>query len=586
MSYPSPPLRELRFILHELLQTDAKLKALPRYEQLDGQILDAVLTEFSLFAGETLVPLDALADQVGCTWAGGEVTTPPEFKAAWQTYKELGWPLLCADMDIGGHQLPRLLFSMASESTAFASHAFVMIAAVNHCAAACLRKSASEPLKERWLPALASGEVLSSMCMSEPAAGSDLGLIQSRATLDADGTYRISGSKIFASGAEHDLTSNILHLVLARLPDSPGGTRGLSLFLVPKLNDQGALNGVHCDGLEHKMGLHGSPTCSLRFDQAQGWLVGAPHEGLLSLFPMMNEARLLSALQAIGISEKALQKSHHYAIERRQGRSAEGVAPCRLVDHPDVERMLLAQRAWTEGGRALAHWTATLIDDLECHPDNAVRSEASELLELLTPIAKGFLTENAQLSTSLALQVFGGHGYVRETGIEQLVRDVRITTIYEGTTGIQAQDLLIRKIIKSEGGRFQTFERYILQWLEETQEHPRLQQFTQPLRSLLERTKTVTWELMSQASIQHRHVLGGCTNYLRLIGHLALAFTWTRIAHTVLTGASSDDGWYALKLETARFYFSQLMPETLALEQAILAEATDARDLLTLTTEN
>jgi len=567
------PLRELRFVMHEVLHAQAVLAELPDYAGVDADLLDSLAEQIGRFAAEQVAPLNAGADRVGCRWHDGQVSTPPGFAAAYAAFRELGWPSVCADAADGGQALPRLAFSLVNEVLSAASHAFVMYAAVNHCAAACLRHGASDALRAHWLPLLASGEVLASMCLSEPQAGSDIGLLCTRADVGDDsaggGSHRITGAKIFASGAEHDLTDNVMHLVLARLRGAPAGSRGLSLFIVPKRLADGRLNSVSCDGIEHKMGLHGSATCSLRFEAAQGWLVGEPNFGLRAMFPMLNEARLLSGLQAVGISEMALQNALRYARSRRQGRSASGEQPCAIVAHADVQRMLITQKAWTEGGRAIVHWVALLIDVAERHPDAARRRHAELLTGLLTPLVKGLLTENAQTSISLALQVHGGHGYVRETGIEQLARDVRVTTLYEGTTGIQAQDLLLRKVLADGGQALRALAAEVQDWLATAggrRADAELAAFTQALAAQLALTLQVTAWLAQREQTAAGAALSASVAYLRLLGHLVLALMWARMAEAASVG---DDGWRRAKLATARFYFSQLLPESQHLAAAI-----------------
>lgn len=571
----SPPLRELRFVLHEQLQAPRCLAVLGRYAALDADTFDQIAEQAGRFAVEQVLPLNQGADRAGCRWHDGAVTTPPGFREAYRRYCALGWQSVGAETEHGGQALPRLAFSIVGEMMAAASHAFVMYSAVNHCAAACLRASASAQIREEWLPKLASGEVLAAMCMSEPQAGSDLGLLSTRAEDGGDSCFRIHGSKIFASGGAHDLTPNIANLVLARLAGAPHGTRGLSLFLVPRLKPDGSINGVHCDGIEHKMGLHGSATCTLRFEDAQGWLIGMPNEGLRALFPMMNEARLLSGLQAVGISEAAFQTALAYARERRQGCSPAGAQPCLLIEHPDVQRMLLVQKAWTEAGRAFVHWTAALIDVADWHPDPLQRAEAADLVSLLTPIVKGFLTENAQQSISLALQVHGGHGYVSDTGVEQLARDVRVTTIYEGTTGIQARDLLHRKVITDGGRRLGLLEGLVRAWLDGDGRAPALRSFAVPLAALLAQVGASTSLLAARERERPGASLASSVSYLRLLGHLVLAYLWAKAAHAAWDKAQAGDLWYQAKLVTARFYFNEVLPETAHLDHAIANGGTE-----------
>ena len=578
----SAPLRDIRFITHEVLAAVPALQAMERYAHIDEQTLDSVAAEAGRFCAERIAPINAAADRTGCRWSEGEVQTAPGLREVFAEYVQLGWPALGIDEQLGGQGLPRIAFSALNEMVAGASHAFVMISAINHCAVACLRASANAELQQRWLAGIVSGQVLASMCMSEPQAGSDLGLVCTRAQRRADGSYSVRGSKIFASGAQHDLSDNIVHLVLARAEGAPAGTRGLSLFLVPKLLDGGQPNALACTGIEHKMGLHGSPTCSMQFDDAQGWLVGELHGGLKALFPMMNEARLLSGLQAVGISEAALQAAQSYAGERLQGRAGHGAPdPSPLLRHADVQRMLLTQKAWTEGARALVYWVAMLIDEAELHPDAARRSQAAQWLALLTPVVKGFLTENAQQSTSLALQIFGGHGYIAETGIEQLVRDVRVTTIYEGTTGIQAQDLLVRKVLHDGGEQLRLLLAGMAQWLDGVDGAHPVQPYLAQVRELHAHLLGVSGHLQSIQARQPQAVQGASVAYLRLMGHAVLSWLWARMAKQAME-ASAGDAWYALKRRTADFYFSQLLGETLALERAALAGHEDCAELLEL----
>jgi len=561
MARYTPPLQDLGFVLHDMLRAGHTLAGLPRHAEVGAELLDQVAEEAGRYAAERILPLNRVADQAGCAWRDGRVSTPPGFPETYRDFRQLGWPAMCADVRDGGQGLPRLAFSLVGEMLSSASHAFSMYACINHCAAACLRHSADEPLRRAWLPRLASGEVIASMCMTEPQAGSDIGLAATRAVPAPEGGYRLTGAKIFASGAEQDLSENIMHLVLARLPDAPAGSRGLSLFLVPKLLDDGSSNDVHCDGIEHKMGLHGSATCSLRFEGSRGWLVGEPHQGLKAMFPMMNEARLLSGLQALGLSELGLQHALAYARERRQGRRPGDTRPCPIVEHPDVQRMLMAQKAWTEGARAFVHWTALLIDEAEWHPDPATRRDTAAVVGLLTPIIKGFLTENAQQSLSLALQVHGGHGYIAETGIEQLARDARILTIYEGTTGIQAQDLLMRKVLADQGRALGLLLAWMREWLDGRQAGPGMQPYAAPLAGAMTALQSATAMLADQERARPGAALQACSPYLRLAGHTVLAFLWARAAAAAQPEAARGSAWHQAKLATARFYMTQLLPE-------------------------
>ncbi|UUX94499.1 acyl-CoA dehydrogenase [Aquabacterium sp. J223] len=579
-----PPLRDLAFGLGEVLDAPAVLRGLPAFAEVDLPLLLQVAEAAGRFAAEQVLPLNALADAVGCRWTDGRVQAPPGFADAWAAFREQGWPGLCAPVEEGGQGLPALAGSVLGELLSSASHAFVMFAGSGALAAHCLRRSASPALQAEWMPRLASGQALATMCISEPQAGSDVGLARTRAAPSGDGDgFRLHGTKVFASGGEHDLTEDILHLVLARLPDAPAGSRGLSLFACPRRLPDGRRNAVHCDGIEHKMGLHGSPTCTLRFDGAQAQLVGSPHQGLRAMFPMMNEARLMSGLQAVGLSETGWQNALAYAHERRQGR-APGAGtdgpPSRLVDHPDVQRLLATQKAWTEGGRLLCHWTALLLDVARHHPDATRAAEAEALVGLLTPLVKGVLSENAQLSLSAALQVHGGHGYVRETGIEQLVRDARIVTIYEGTTGIQAQDLVLRKLLGDGGHAWRLLRAEVTRWLDGPGRSPALADVAMPLQRQRERVDAAITRLQALQREAPAALLAACTPALRLVGLLVLALLWARAAEKAGPRADVGDPWHRAKRATALFFLHQLLPEAEALAAVIHQPDTGLQDTL------
>lgn len=576
LSY-NPPTRDLEFLLLDVLDVEKELKEIPRYTAVDGMTLQSVIRESGRFAADQLIAVNAAADHEGCKWSAGSVVTSSGYSDAWNAFRELGWPTISADQQVGGLELPLLAWSMVHEQVASGSHAFVMTATINHCVSTCLKKHGNEDLKATWLP-----QVLSTMCMTEPQAGSDVGLVQTKAVPDHQGeSYLISGTKIFVSGGEHDLAENILHFVLARLPGEPPGVRGLSLFLIPKLSEDGSLNGVHCDGIEEKMGLHGSPTCTMRFDQARGILVGEPGKGLEGIFPVMKQARLLSGLQAVGISEIAMQQALSYAQTRRQGRSGQNPYPSLLSEHDDVQRMLLTQKAWTEGGRALAHWVAVMLDISEYHPDVRVSDKAIDALDLVTPIVKGFLTENAQQSVYLAIQVLGGHGYIRESGIEQLARDVRVTTLYEGTSGIQAKDLLMLNVIADSGKRLEGLLSLIHEWIETCGQAQTVDEFHAPLKHLLDSVSDISRFLIDLELTEQGRATSKCSAYLRLLGHLMIAWFWARIARAArLASRKNDDPWYALKVATAQFYYAEMLPETLSLEAVLAAETDNVSSLL------
>ena len=458
MSY-QPSLADTGFLLFDVLQAPVQLQALQGLTEADQPLMAQVLDEAGKFVAEVVAPLSREGDEVGCRWQAGAVTTPPGFRDAYQAFVAAGWPALaCAEED-GGQGLPWVLEGVLYEWLAAANHGWTMAPGLLHGAYECLRHHGSDALKTAYLPQIASGEWLATMCLTEPQAGSDLGLVRTQA-VPVDGTpdYQVSGTKIFISGGEHDLTNNIVHLVLARLPGAPNGPKGLSLFLVPKLLPDGSRNAVACERIEEKMGLHGSPTCVMRFDAATGWLIGQPGAGLNAMFVMMNAARLHVALQGVGLLDAAWQKAHAYALERRQMRApgpapaSRGSEPADLIaEHPAVRRTLDVQRAWIDGGRLLAYRTGLLLDVARHHPDAAELAQAQQWCSLVTPVLKAAWTHQAFHGASECLQVFGGHGYVREWGIEQIVRDARVAMIYEGTNEIQAIDLLLRKVLPDGG---------------------------------------------------------------------------------------------------------------------------------------
>jgi alkylation response protein AidB-like acyl-CoA dehydrogenase len=446
---------DVRFLLFDVLRADAQLAAMPQFAHADRELMSQVIEEAGKFVAEVVAPLNAAGDSPGCRWQDGVVTTPPGFRQAYRAFRESGWPALaCAPAD-GGQGLPGVLEAALYEMLSGANHGWTMAPALLHGAYECLRHHGSEELKSAYLGKIASGEWLATMCLTEAQAGSDLGLVRTRAVPQPDGSWRLSGSKIFISGGEHDLTDNIVHLVLARAPDAPAGPKGLSLFVVPKFLPGGRRNGALCDRIEEKMGLHGSPTCAMRFEDAAGWLVSETGRGLNAMFVMMNAARLHVALQGIGLLEAAWQKADAYAAERRQMRvpgPRDGQEAADAISgHPAMRRILDTQRAWIDGGRVLAYKTALELDVAKHHPDPERRASAQRWCSLVTPVLKAAFTEQAFHGASACLQVFGGHGYIREWGIEQIVRDSRVTMIYEGTNEIQAIDLLVRKVLVDGG---------------------------------------------------------------------------------------------------------------------------------------
>ena len=578
------PLRDMRFVLFELLQAEDELKSLPAYASLDGDTINAVLEEAARFATTVIHPLNAVGDREGCTYHGnGVVTAPSGFKAAYQLYVESGWPSLACAPEFGGQGLPIVLNNGAYEMFNSANQAWLMYAGLSHSAYACLKAHGSAEQKALYLPKIVSGEWTGTMCLTEPHCGTDLGILRSRAEPQDDGSYLLSGSKIFISAGEHDLAENILHLVLARLPDAPKGTKGISLFLVPKFvpnsdGNLGARNSIHAGSIEHKMGIHGNATCLMNLDNARGWIIGEPNKGLNAMFVMMNSARLGVGMQSLGLAEAAYQNAVAYARNRLQSRAATGAKqPEKSADpiivHPDVRRMLLTAKAYTEGGRAFTTWIAQLIDRELSHPDATVRLEAGELVTLLTPVVKAFITDNSFETNNLALQVFGGHGYIEEWGMSQYVRDARINMIYEGTNGIQALDLLARKVLADGGKRLQKFGSIIAEFAQAQSGHPGMDEFIAPLIELGKNLTQLSMEIANKAARAPDEVGAAANHYLRIVGHLVYGYLWARMARIALDKADSGDAFYVGKLHTARFYFQRLLPETAYHLQAARAGA-------------
>ena len=445
-------LNDIQHLLNTVLQAPSRWQALAPFAGTDGALAAQVLDEAAKFVDTAIAPLQRSGDEEGCRFEAGQVHTPAGFREAYQAFWQAGWPSLSCAPEDGGQGLPSVLECVLFEWLAGANHGWTMAPGLLHGAYECIQHHASDALKAQYLEKIATGEWLATMCLTEAHAGSDLGLVRTKGVPQPDGSALVNGSKIFISGGEHDLTDNIIHLVLARLPDAPAGPKGLSLFLVPKVLHSGMPNAVVCERIEEKMGLHGSPTCVMRFDDATGWLVGEPHKGLQAMFVMMNAARLHVGLQGIGLLEAAWQKASAYAQERRQMRAPGTTEPVSLIqDHPAIRRILHTQRAWIDGGRVLAYHTALQLDAAQHHGDASERAAAQRWCALVTPVLKAALTEQGFQGASACLQVFGGHGYVREWGIEQIVRDARVSMIYEGTNEIQAIDLLVRKVLVDGG---------------------------------------------------------------------------------------------------------------------------------------
>ena len=584
------PLDDIRFLLHELHDYERTVGGLPGYEEATRDLLDAVLEEGAKFCINELLPLNRSGDEEGCTLENGVVRTPKGFKEAYDAFAGAGWTGLAGDPAYGGQGLPKTLQFALDELVCSSNLSFGMYPGLSRGAYEALALHGTEDQKQRYLPRLTDGTWSGTMCLTEPHCGTDLGLIRTKAEPNGADGFKITGTKIFISAGEHDLTENILHLVLAKLPDAPPGTKGISMFIVPKWlvkgdGSLGARNGVACGSIEHKMGIRASATCVMHFEEAEGHLVGAPHSGMRTMFTMMNAARLAVGIQGLGLAETAYQSAVAYAKERLQGRALSGTkAPERPADpiivHPDVRKNLLTMRAYNEGARALAIWIGMALDVAERHPDPARRREADDLVALMTPIIKACFTDLGTEVTNLGVQVFGGHGYICETGMEQLVRDARIAQIYEGANGIQALDLVGRKLPQHMGRLLRRFFHPVAGFLEESQDDPRMVEFVMPLAKAFGRLQQATAWVAQQGLRDPEEAGAAASDYLRLFGLVALAYLWARMAKIALDHDEPGNGaFYRAKLSTARFYMTRLLPQTSSLFSAIMAGAGPVMEL-------
>ncbi|CAA6826902.1 MAG: Acyl-CoA dehydrogenase (EC [uncultured Thiotrichaceae bacterium] len=577
------PLRDLKFVYNELFDAD-DLQQLPGFEEATPDLVDAILEEAGKFCENELLPLNQVGDQEGCQFEDGKVTAPPGFKAAYDAFHENGYAGLIAPPEYGGQGLPKTLGFMVQEIICSTNMAFGMYPGLTEGACRAIEEFASDELKETYLPKMIEGTWSGVMCLTEPHCGTDLGLIRTKADANDDGSYSITGTKIFISAGEHDMTENIVHLVLARAPDAPEGIKGISLFLVPKMsvNDDGSVgdaNNVVCGAIEHKMGIHGNSTCVMNFDGAHGFLVGTLHKGMSAMFVMMNAARLGVGMQGLGISEVAYQNAVSYARDRIQGRSLKGATqPEKAADpltvHPDVRRMLLTMRAYTEGNRALNVWVARALDMSINAEDPKQREDAEALVALMTPVCKSFMTDCGSDVANMGVQVFGGHGYIAEWGMEQFVRDARIAQIYEGTNGIQALDLVGRKMPEKMGRNLRPFFHEVSAYLEEKvhDERDEMQSLIMSLAKSFGRLQIVTGWIAQQGMKNPEEGAAAATDYLRLFALVALGYMWLRMADIALDKRAGDEPvFYQAKLDTARFFCNRLLPQTGALMSAIMS---------------
>ncbi|TAK90815.1 MAG: acyl-CoA dehydrogenase [Burkholderiaceae bacterium] len=568
------PLRDMQFVMHELLHVEQEYKALPPHADIDADTINQILEEGGKFASDVIFPLNLSGDKEGCTLdvATHEVKTPAGFKAAFDQYREAGWAALAGDPEYGGQGLPHLINIAFYEMVYASNQAWAMYPALTMGAWECLHVHGTDAQKKTYLPKLISGEWTGTMCLTEPHCGTDLGLLRTKAIPQPDGTYKITGAKIFISSGEHDMAENIVHLVLARLPDAPEGTKGISLFAVPKflVKDDGTLgarNGITCGAIEHKMGIHGNSTCQMNLDDAIGTLVAEPNRGLNAMFVMMNGARLGVGMMGLGINEVSYQNALFYAKDRLQSRSLKGPqAPDKAADpiivHPDVRRMLLTQKAYAEGARAFGYWVALQLDKSLTHPDKKVREECDEMVALLTPVVKAFMTDNGFEAAVLGQQIYGGHGYIHEWGMEQYVRDARINQIYEGTNGIQSLDLLGRKVLMDNGAKLRKFGKLVKDFIDEEGTKKAMDEFITPLGDIATKVEKLSMEIGMKAFMNRDEVGAAATDYLRVIGHFVYSYFWARMAKVALEQQKSGDKFYEAKLHTARFYFERMLPET------------------------
>jgi alkylation response protein AidB-like acyl-CoA dehydrogenase len=588
----TPPLRDMQFVMHEVLNITEELKAIDKYSDADTDTINAVLEEGGKFASEVAFPLNISGDQEGCKLdqSTHEVTTPKGFKEAYVKYVEGGWPALSGDPEFGGQGLPLVVNQCFYEMLNSANQAWTMYPGLTHGAHAALHEHGTEEQKKTYLHKMTSGEWTGTMCLTEPHCGTDLGLMRTKAEALPDGTYKITGNKIFISAGEHDMAGNIIHLVLARLTDAPPGIKGVSLFIVPKfhVNKDGSIgerNGIYCGGLEHKMGIHGNSTCQMVLDGAIGTMVGQPNKGMQGMFVMMNAARLGVGNQSLGLTEVAYQNALAYAKDRIQMRSLSGpkakdkpADP--IIVHPDVRKMLLTARAYAEGGRALTIYCGVLLDKEHNHPDEKVRKDSGEMLSLLTPIVKAFLTDNGHIATNACMQVFGGHGFIKEWGMEQYVRDNRINMIYEGTNTIQSLDLLARKVLGNNGATLTKFGKLVGKLVAEEGVNEKMAEFITPLAILGEQITKLTQEIGFKGFQNADEVGAAAVDYLRICGHLVFGYFWAKMAQVALAqiAAGNTDPFYQAKLQTARFYFARLMPETATLLRTVRAGSKNLMD--------
>lgn len=580
------PLDNIRFVLNDVLGAESVSK-LPGYQDATPDLVDSILEEGAKICEQVLFPINQSGDKEGCFYENGVVRTPKGFKEAYDTFAEGGWCGLSAEPDYGGMGMPMLVNTVMQEMICSSNFSFGMYPGLSQGAYEALHVFGTDEQKKTYLPKLTSGEWSGTMCLTEPHCGTDLGLIKTKAIPDSDGSCKITGTKIFISAGEHDLTDNIIHLVLAKLPDAPEGVKGISLFVVPKFlpkqdGSVGARNGVSCGSIEHKMGIKASATCVINLDSAKGWLVGEKHKGLKAMFTMMNAARLGVAMQGLGIAEVAQQNGVAYAKERLQMRALDGAkAPEKPADpiivHPDVRRMLLTGKAFCEGARALSYWVGMNLDISHKHPDEKVRQEAEDMVALLTPVIKAYQTDMGFEVASTTMQIYGGHGYIWEHGVEQYARDARIAMIYEGTNGIQALDLVGRKMGDSFGRLLRRFFHPVQKFIEEQQENAAMQEFIFPLAKAFAKLQQAT-ATVAQKGLKDPNEAGAASvDYLRMFALTAMGYMWCRMVlaaqRRLNESAGGKEEFYESKIHTARFFMTRMLPEVDSRFKALQAGA-------------
>ncbi len=575
------PIRDISFASREVFDFGT-IKALPGCSDMTDDLVDAVFQEAARFCENELFPLNQSGDQEGCQWKNGEVTTPKGFKNAYDKFVEGGWTSVSSDPKYGGQGLPDSLEFILEEMICSSNLSFSLYPGLTRGAYTAIHAHGAEDIKQKFLPKMIDGTWGGTMNLTEPQCGTDLGLLRTKAVPQKDGSYEITGNKIWISSGEHDLTENIIHLVLAKTPTAPEGVKGISLFVVPKfmVNDDGSLgdrNKLQCTSLEHKMGIHASPSCAMSFDGAKGWLVGKENAGLSYMFTMMNNERIGVGLQGLGISEVSYQNAVVYARERLQGRSLSGVKHPKkpadpIIVHPDIRRMLMTMKSYIEGCRMMGVWIGQEVDISQKHPEKEERQRADDFVQLMTPVVKAFFTDMAFENTNHALQIHGGYGYTQDFGVEQYVRDARITQIYEGTNGIQGLDLVGRKLGMHMGRLLRRFFHPVQEFIKEHEDNEDLAEFVGPLAKSFDRLQRAALTVAQKGMANPEEAGAASTDFLSLFGHTALAYLWTR---AVIVSKPNENGseslFYKGKIDTARFYMQKILPRTSTLFATIMA---------------